>query len=124
MSTQFAFWRTSKQLDSRKVYDRLLKGKTVRGLDHLSHDQVEAALIAAFPDWKVEVRRTSSHQQTLLEQTDGNGSLDIGYTSQSVTVTCYSTGEEEWNTIIDAMAVLNLPLYDPQINERFDSAQL
>jgi hypothetical protein len=124
MSVQFAFWRTPKRLDSLKVFNRLIAGKSVRGLDKLDLDEIEAALIAAFPDWEVVVRRSPDNQQTMLDQGDGGGGLDIGYTPQSVTVTCYHTTENEWNTIIEAMAKLKLPLYDAQVNKRFDSVSL
>jgi hypothetical protein len=124
MSQQFAFWRTTQRLDSRKVFERLMNGKSVRGLDKLDLDQIENALIAAFPDWHVETRRTPTNSQTMLDQGENGGGLDIGYTPQSVTVTCYHTGEKEWNEIIEVMAELKLPLYDPQINERFDSVSL
>ena len=121
MSTQFLFWRTTKRLDSHKAYERLMKGKTVRGLESLDLAQVETSLIAAFSDWTVVVHRTPSIEQTMLEQVNGEGGLDIGYRPQSVTVTCYKTGEREWNRIIDAMVSLKLPLYDPQVGQRFDS---
>lgn len=124
MSQQFVFWRTTKRLDPRKVYARLTDGKRVRGLDKLDLNEIETALIAAFPSWQIEARRAPNSEQTMLDQGEDGGGLDIGYTSQSVTVTCYRTGEPEWNVIIDAMAALRLPLYDPQINERFDSQPL
>jgi hypothetical protein len=124
MSQQFAFWRTKKRLDSLKVFKRLIVGESVRGLDKLDLDQIEAALIAAFPDWEVVTRRTPNNSQTMLDQGENGGGLDIGYTPQSVIVTCNHTSEKEWNEIIEVMAGLRLPLYDPQINERFDSVPL
>lgn len=124
MSVQFVFWRTSKSLNSSKVYDRLMRGKSVRGLETLDLDAIETALISAFPSWEVEVRRTAANQQTMIRHPDGNGALDIGYTSQSVVVTCYGTSASQWNDIIEVMAAQKLPLYDPQVGERFDRIPL
>src|SRR3954451_10973760 len=109
MSTQFVFWRTTAQLDSRAVYERLVAGDTVEGLDLLNLDDAERALIAAFPGWTLEAQRSTTGAQTVLQRSEGAGTLDVGYTPQSVTVTCYATGPNEWNLLIDAMFTQQLP---------------
>lgn len=121
MSTEFAFWRTAKKLEAKKIYLGLASGKRIRGLDVLDLDRAEAALIGAFPSWTIETRRSATSAQTALSAPDASGGLDIAYTPQSVIVTCYGTGPDEWNRVIDAMLSLDLPLYDPQIDERFAS---
>lgn len=119
MSQQFVFWRTEASLDSADVYERLMQGDDVDGLEPIDPDAAEAALVAAFPDWAVEVRRADVPEQTMLGFEDTMG-IDVGYRAQCVTVTCYGMGESEWNVVIGTMADLGYPLYDPQISYRFD----
>jgi hypothetical protein len=120
MSMQFVFWRTTKDLDARKVYDQLMNGKhKIRGLEPLNLAIIDDALLSEFADWTVEKRRTVGNPQTMLAGPGDKGGLDIGYTPQSVTVTCYGMDEDGWNRVIDVMIAQNLPLYDPQINQRF-----
>lgn len=124
MSQQFVFWRTSEQLDARAVYDALMEGEPVAGLDLLDLDAAEQALIGAFSDWTVEARRADGGEQTILFSPDQRASIDAGYSPESVTVSCSWMSGEQYNLVIQAMATLQLPLYDPQIDERFDSVRL
>jgi len=39
-------------------------------------------------------------------------------------VSCSWMSGEQYNLVIQAMATLQLPLYDPQIDERFDSVPI
>ena len=66
MSQQFVFWRTSEQLDARAVYEALMEGEPVVGLDLLDLDAAEQALIEAFPGWTVEAHRAEGGEQTML----------------------------------------------------------
>ncbi|KQR26751.1 hypothetical protein [Curtobacterium sp. Leaf154] len=120
MSQQFAFWRTSERLDSAQVYERLVDGEHVSGLEALDHEAVEAALIAAFPHWAVEKTRADGADQTMLAGPGNRGAIDVSYSPQMVTTTCYGMDSEQWNVVISAVVDLRLPLYDPQISYRFD----
>lgn len=124
MSQQFVFWRTSEQLDAHAVYEDLMEGKPVAGLDLLDLDAAEQALIGAFPDWTVEARRADGGEQTVLFSPGQRASIDAGYSAESVTVSCSWMSGEQYNLVIQAMATLHLPLYDPQIDERFDSVPI
>lgn len=124
MSQQFVFWRTSEQLDARAVYEALMEGEPVVGLDLLDLDAAEQALIEAFPGWTVEARRAEGGEQTMLISSDRRASIDAGYSPESVTVSCSWMSGEQYNLVIQAMGTLQLPLYDPQIDERFDSVPI
>ncbi|WIE79885.1 hypothetical protein [Curtobacterium sp. MCSS17_016] len=120
MSQQFAFWRTSKRLDSAQVYERLVEGEHVPELEAIDHEAVEAVLIAAFPDWAVERTRADGADQTMLAGPGDRGAVDVSYSPQMVTTTCYGMEPDQWNVVISAVVDLGLPLYDPQISYRFD----
>jgi len=94
------------------------------GLDLLDLDGAEQALIEAFPGWTVEAHRAEGGEQTMLISPDQRASIDAGYSPESVTVSCSWMSGEQYNLVIQAMATLQLPLYDPQIDERFDSVPI
>lgn len=120
MSQQFAFWSTSATHDPAAVSAQLGEVPYIIGLDTLDLDRIDTALVGAFPAWQVESRRSAEVGQTMLGGPDGQAGIDIEYGSQYVVVTCYGGGMTEWNTVIDTMQRLGLPVYDPQIDERFD----
>ncbi|OII09269.1 hypothetical protein BIU97_12055 [Curtobacterium sp. MCBA15_009] len=120
MSQQFAFWRTSERLDSARVYERLVNGEVVPEVEALEPAAIEAALIAAFPDWEAGPTLADGSGQTMLAAPGDGGAIDVGYGSQMVTATCYGLEPEQWNVVISAVVDLGLPLYDPQIGHRFD----
>jgi len=97
-----------------------MNGEHVPGVDLLDPDAIEAALIAAFPDWTVENTRASGAEQTMMAGPGDRGAIDVGYGPQSVTTTCYGMEPEQWNVVISTLVDLGLPLYDPQIGYRFD----
>jgi hypothetical protein len=120
MSIRFVFWRTAKELESRKIYVQLMARKQkVRELEALDLPAIDAALMAQFSDWTVDTRRTADTPQAMLTSPDNKGGLDIGYTQQSVAVTRYGMDEGGWDRVIDVMIAHRLPLCDPQINEQF-----
>jgi len=81
---------------------------------------VEAALIAAFPDWAAERTRADGADQTMLAGPGDRGAVDVSYSPQMVTTTCYGMEPEQWNVVISAVVDLGSPMYDPQISYRFD----
>ncbi|KQO62843.1 hypothetical protein [Curtobacterium sp. Leaf261] len=119
MSQQFAFWSTPATHDPATVYAQLGEVPHIHGLDTLDLGRIDTALVGAFPAWRVESRRSAEVGQTMLGGPDGQVGIDVEYGPQYVIVTCHGGGMTEWNTIIDTMQGLGLPLYDPQINERF-----
>lgn len=120
MSQQFVFWKTDEQLDARAVYEALMNAETVPGLEPLDADAAERAIIAAFPDWVVEGARADGGSQTALGAPDQSAGLMIDYSAQCVSASCYGMGPDEWNRVIGPLVGLGWPLYDPQIDARFD----
>ena len=120
MSYQLVFWDTGLDLDAREVYDQIMEtGIDPPGLLPLDTSAVEAALVGLFPEFIVESSVADGGTQTMLAHPEGTGALDIGYTAGSVCCTTYGLAEDSWNAIITAMSRFGLPLYDPQIDERF-----
>lgn len=120
MSQQFVFWKTDRQLDARAVYEALMDGQSVPGLEVLDASTGERAIIAAFPDWAVGATRADGGEQTALEAPDQHRAVMVDYLPQAVTASCYGMGPDDWNRVISAFVDLGWPLYDPQIDARFD----
>jgi len=122
MSTQLVFWRTAQRLDPRAVYQRLIDADSeIEGLDLLDLPAIEAAVLSAFRDWTVDASRDSTGGvQTMLSAPGGQGAFDIEYSPRSVICTCYGLDGPTMNRFMDVMFTFDLPLYDPQIEERFD----
>lgn len=120
MSHDLVFWRTERDLDPLDVYQGINRGASVPGLAELNLSAIESEIISAFRLWRVEARISPDTLQTILIGPDDQAGLDITYTPQSVSVSCYGTGPAEWNSIIGVMVRLDLPLFDPQTSERFD----
>jgi hypothetical protein len=118
MTTDLAFWKTSRELKPQKVDRRLIEGKPVRGLEAMDADAVETALLAAFPDWRRDATRSTTPRQTMLAD-DDRGAMDVFWTADGVIASCYGMGPDDLNRVIDVMIELRMPLYDPQIDERF-----
>jgi hypothetical protein len=51
-----------------------------------------------------------------------NGSFQIYTTSQFFRIDCYGMDGEDINKFIDVGAEFDCPLYDPQVNQRFDGS--
>lgn len=54
----------------------------------------------------------------------GQGAFSIFTTSQIIRFDCYGMSEKDMNLLIDIMLAYDCPLFDPQINERFDGKRL
>ena len=113
MSYDLDFWkyRRGVSLDHQATYEKLSDGQAVEGLEDLPIDLMLARLKEVFADW---------------EQLDGetwesdNGSFQMFTTPQLFRVDCYGMNGDDMNKIIDVADEFGCPLYDPQVNERYN----
>lgn len=116
MSRHLAFWRydNGTYLDNQMVYEEsCCEENPVDGLAALPISDILRRVDEVFNDYdKLDGRNYESSK----------GSFSISATKQSVLFDCgWSMAESELNKIIDIMLEFGCPLYDPQIETRFDS---
>ena len=115
MSRPLAFgkYENGGYLDNQKVYEEVCcDEKRLEGLSALPIESIISKVGEVFADYdKLDDRNYES----------GNGGFSISTTEQSVLFDCgWSMPETELNKIIDIMLEYDCPLYDPQIETRFD----
>jgi hypothetical protein len=116
MSYDLDFWRYKPgiKLDNRFVYDSLCEGIVVEGLEDLPIAELIDRVRNEFSDW-----------QRLDEVTfDGGdrGGFQLYTTPQFFRVDCYGMAGEDMNRLIEIAHEFQCPLYDPQVDQRYDSA--
>lgn len=114
MSYDLNFWRyqPGTQMDHRAVYEKLCDGDRVQGLEDLPIDAIKARIVETF-----------SQEWRQLDQNSWEGesaSFQVYTTSQLFRVDCYGVSADDMNKIIDVLAEFDCPLYDPQVDRRFD----
>lgn len=114
MSRQLVFWKYNDGVnpDNKKVYEAICEGSDVEGLSELPTDLILKRVNEVFCDYeKIDEYNFDSEK----------GSFTFTASKQSVIFDCgWSTEFDELNKMIDLMKEFDCPLYDPQINERFD----
>lgn len=115
MGRQLAFWKYEDgvYLDNKEVYKKSCgDGEEVPGLSELPRDEILNKIKGEFKDY-----------ERLDEYNYGGelGSFTVYIYSQSVVFDCsFRVPEGELNKMIDIMDSFGCPLYDPQIETRFD----
>lgn len=115
MGRHLAFWKYEDgiKLDARKVYEKsCVEGTEVEGLAMLPNDEILSKVKKTFMDYE----RLDDYNYGGL-----SGSFTIYVNPGSVVFDCsFRMNEAELNKIIDLMAEFGCPLYDPQIDVRFE----
>lgn len=115
MSTSLAFWQYEDgvYLDNQETYEKVIaEGEFLKGLKKLPVEEIKESIKAEFADWLWIDELNFEHET--------KGAVEIYITPQAVQFSCYSLSGDDMNRIIDIMLKFNCPLYDPQIETRFD----
>lgn len=115
MSTSLAFWKYEDgvYLDNQEVYEKAVAERmSVKGLKKLHVEEIMESIKAEFADWFWLDASNFEHET--------RGSVSIFMTPQTMQFDCYSLNGDDMNRIIDVMLKFDCPLYDPQIETRFD----
>lgn len=110
MSYDLCFWREERAtgLTPKEIYIRAADGEFVEGLADLPIDDIILAFQNAFP----ELDPTGDCPRPV-------GAFQVHTSTQTVFVHCYGAPVSDINQIIDIMVAFRCPLYDPQVDERF-----
>jgi len=114
MSYQLIFWKQppGSPADPLAVYERLMAGERVAGLDELPGDRFRAGVAEAFA---VGWERLDEYN---WERADGSFQIEVG--PQHFLVVAYSLPGEVLNEFIDIGSKFGCKLYDPQTGVRFE----
>ena len=113
MSYDINFWKQERQLNlsPEEIYGKLCKGEVVEGLAKLPVEQIHAKLKQAFPDY--EAQRWSTVQTS-------EGSIEFSWSDYHFRFDIRGICGE-CQKLVDVMRDFGCPMYDPQVNKRYDS---
>ena len=120
MSMDYSFWKYKDgiYLDNQKIYEALSNGDYVDGLEEIPINVILDKVAQTFTDYKHDEFDKSSWES------ETKGSFMTFTTPQFFRVDVYGQmPQENINKFIDIMLELDCPLYDPQINVRFDDVE-
>lgn len=122
MSYDLNFWRQSadESRTPQAIYETFCAGEEVHGLVELPMSEMVAALIDAFPE--AESGETGPSGRW-FEGISGGGAMTIEWTRFFLRADCYGMTGDDMNKVIDVAHRFECPLYDPQVNERFDGSR-
>lgn len=117
MSYDINFWRLDHPLKQAPVdiYRSLCQGEIVDGLASLPVAEIHSQLRQAFPEFdpskKFPTFRTSV------------GSIEVSWSNYHFRFDLRGDYGPEAQTIVEIMAGFRCPLFDPQLNQRYDSKE-
>ena len=117
------FWKQVSEQDvvPSTVYRSLINGRSVDGLATLPIASILSELVAALPG---SVRESNARGLEWIDwvNDDDQSSLQIWWSDAHVYVDCRGASYEVINRIIGLLAEFGCPLYDPQVDKRFESS--
>ena len=116
MGMDLDFWRYKENAarDHAKVYRQAAcEGRQLEELKTLPIDEMLKKVAAVFSDWTVQ-------NGGMLFEKEGRGAFQIFTTPQVLRFDCYGMSEQDMNALMDVPLDFGCPLYDPQIETRFD----
>jgi len=112
---ELLFWRYLDEiyLNNQEVYEALVEKQEVDGLAALQTEVILNRINSVFSDWeKVD--------ENSWKNPKGKGAFQVITTPQSIKIDCYGTEGKTMNKLVEVMEEFKLPLYDPQVPERYD----
>ncbi|MFO0843809.1 MAG: hypothetical protein U0797_15675 [Gemmataceae bacterium] len=114
MSYELVFWKQSpgNPADPLPIYEQLMEGEQVAGLEKLPGDRILGRVAEMFKDGWVRLDELN------WERSQGAFLVELG--PQHFRVDCYGLPGEVVNLFIDIGAEFGAKLFDPQVGERFE----
>jgi hypothetical protein len=118
-----AFWKQAgdEDLEPSTVYRSLIDHRTVEGLATLPIESILTELLVVLPG---SVRESNGAGWEWIDwvSEDDQSSIQIWWSDLHVYADCRNAEYEVVNRIIDVLADFGCPLYDPQVDKRFESS--
>ena len=117
MSYDLAFWKYKKDvyLNNDEVYFKVSdEEEIIDGLEYIPIDNILEKIAKTFSHWQTD----DSHNYNNFN--NGAGAFETYTKAQFVLFSCNGMEGDDLNLLIDIMLEFECPLYDPQVQERFD----
>jgi len=116
------FWRRDRgtAANAYAVYTALMEGHFVDGLLDLPVEQIVAEVLARFPG-AARVGDGPLSEGAEWVSGDRRSSFRVEWSPKHVLVEVRNVSNDVGNLLVDIVTGFGCPLYDPQVNERFDS---
>lgn len=113
MSYDINFWKQERTLNlsPEQIYGELCKGEAVEGLAKLPLDQIHARLEQVFPDYEAQMWSTVQTSE---------GSIEFSWSEYHFRLDIRGICGE-CQKLVEVMREFGCPMYDPQVNRRYDS---
>lgn len=118
MGRQLVFWKNTESIypDSHKVYEKICSEENISRLENLDINKILGRVSDVFSDWYILDEYNFESE---------NGSFTVETYENAVLFECSESMDySSLNKIIDIMLEFDCPLYDPQINVRFDNKEM
>ena len=115
MSVDLNFWKYKEGVtheDNRIYRQACCDGELIEELETLPIDEISDRIASVFSDWAVP---NMGHYEK-----ESRGAFEVFTTPQIVRFDCYGMQEADMNSLMDILIDFGCPLYDPQIDTRFD----
>jgi hypothetical protein len=115
MSYDLTFWKqelTATQTPSH-IYGELLEGRTVEGLETIETAEFTKLIHQRFPGIVTDGGLT-------FWEGGERGMFELHTSDQHVHIVCREMSGEDMNVLIEIASTFDCPLYDPQVDKRFD----
>ncbi|WPR72929.1 hypothetical protein SLW70_07360 [Flavobacterium sp. NG2] len=112
---ELIFWQYLDEvyLNHQLVYEALIEGEMVEGLELLPVQVILNRIASVFDTWE-KVDGDS------WKNPKGKGAFQVNTTPQSIQIDCYGTEGKTMDKLVSIMEEFKCPLYDPQIPARYD----
>lgn len=118
MGRQLVFWKNTDGIypDSHEVYEKICTQENISGLESLDINKILGRISDVFSEWcRLDEYNFESQ----------NGAFTVEIYENAVLFECSESMDySSLNKIIDIMLEFDCPLYDPQINVRFDNKEM
>jgi hypothetical protein len=114
MSYDINFWKQSRPLDlpPEEIYTKLCNGERVEGLESLPIKNIYDRIRVAFPGFD------AAEEFSVIELE--HCGIEVSSSDQHVRFDIRGETGSSINTLVSILADFDCPMYDPQINQRFD----
>jgi len=116
---ELVFWKYEDDvyLNNHEVYEAILDGNELEGLEVLPIQVILNRIINLFQTWtKVD--------ENSWQNPSNKGAFQIKTTPQSIRIDCYGTEGKTMDLLVSILEEFKTALYDPQIPVRYDEFNL
>jgi hypothetical protein len=118
MSYELIFWHQTPAQTKSPLAGT--DGQHADGLTELPVEEILSSVMRHFPGTKSELNRPAEWLSWV--SSNGRDSFEVTWSRQHFRIDCRRLHSDHMNQLVEIGAEFGCPLFDPQINERFNQA--